>query len=225
MIARNDFLSIYGLYLFDPTLFDLFVVPVGVDKDTLVDNLVIECAELEVLYPDAKFMKLALGSWSKKELPAWSKLYNTTNLVYNPIWNKDGKIVEEFEETRGLKSSSTTTADNSVSRNGTTSETTGGTSEREVSAFNESSYHKAEKTTDAGSRGVDTAEGESSNGSTRYSGKDDETTKHKNTRTETGNIGVTTTQQMIKEEREVDTFIVEDYIINDFKRRFCLLVY
>lgn len=40
-----------------------------------------------------------------------------------------------------------------------------------------------------------------------------------------GNIGVTTTQQMIREEREVAEFDVIQYIINDFKSRFCLLVY
>ena len=44
-------------------------------------------------------------------------------------------------------------------------------------------------------------------------------------RTEKGNIGITTTQQMIKEEREVNEFNIYDYIINDFKQRFCLLIY
>lgn len=41
----------------------------------------------------------------------------------------------------------------------------------------------------------------------------------------TGNIGVTTTQQMIREEREVDTFNTIDYITQSFKRRFCIMVY
>lgn len=40
-----------------------------------------------------------------------------------------------------------------------------------------------------------------------------------------GNIGVTTTQQMIKEQREVVKFNLSDYIIDEFKRRFCLLIY
>lgn len=40
-----------------------------------------------------------------------------------------------------------------------------------------------------------------------------------------GNIGVTTTQQMIEEERRVVKFNVMDYIIDSFKRRFCLLIY
>lgn len=40
-----------------------------------------------------------------------------------------------------------------------------------------------------------------------------------------GNIGVTTTQQMIDEERRVVKFNISDYIIESFKRRFCLLIY
>lgn len=40
-----------------------------------------------------------------------------------------------------------------------------------------------------------------------------------------GNIGVTTTQQMVKEQREVVKFNISDYIIESFIRRFCLMVY
>lgn len=40
-----------------------------------------------------------------------------------------------------------------------------------------------------------------------------------------GNIGVTTTQQMIEEERGIVKFNIYDYIIDSFKKRFCILVY
>ena len=40
-----------------------------------------------------------------------------------------------------------------------------------------------------------------------------------------GNIGVTTTQQMIESEREVADFNMYDIIVSEFKQRFCLLVY
>lgn len=40
-----------------------------------------------------------------------------------------------------------------------------------------------------------------------------------------GNIGVTTTQKLIREQREVDLFNLYDIIIEDFKMRFCILVY
>lgn len=40
-----------------------------------------------------------------------------------------------------------------------------------------------------------------------------------------GNIGVTTTQKLIREQREVAEFNLYDRIITDFKERFCILVY
>ena len=40
-----------------------------------------------------------------------------------------------------------------------------------------------------------------------------------------GNIGVTTTQKLIREQREIDLFNLYDIIIEDFKMRFCILVY
>ena len=40
-----------------------------------------------------------------------------------------------------------------------------------------------------------------------------------------GNIGITTTQKLIREEREVDLFNLYDIIIEEFKMRFCILVY
>lgn len=40
-----------------------------------------------------------------------------------------------------------------------------------------------------------------------------------------GNIGVTTTQKLIREQREIELFNIYDIIIEDFKMRFCILVY
>ena len=40
-----------------------------------------------------------------------------------------------------------------------------------------------------------------------------------------GNIGVTTTQKLIREQRNIDLFNLYDIIIEDFKMRFCILVY
>lgn len=40
-----------------------------------------------------------------------------------------------------------------------------------------------------------------------------------------GNIGVTTTQKLIREQREIERFNIYDIIIEDFKKRFCILIY
>lgn len=75
---------------------------------------------------------------------------------------------------------------------------------------------------------VNVSESESTGNSTNsetldHSGSDDENREY--TRKEQGNIGITTTQQMIREEREVDKFNLMDYIIDSFMQRFCLMVY
>lgn len=45
------------------------------------------------------------------------------------------------------------------------------------------------------------------------------------TREEQGNIGVTSTQHLIEEERGVAEFNIYDAISSDFKNRFCVMVY
>lgn len=74
--------------------------------------------------------------------------------------------------------------------------------------------------------------GKTTNTGTR-SDSDSVTYGRKDTRNETitrtvrayGNIGVTTTQQMIQSERDIAKFCLSDIIISDFIRRFCILVW
>ncbi len=194
-------LSVMGLYLFDDSVFDVMEVPDGVDHDAVVAAILTECAELEILLPDPDVFKTSLGFWSRSQLPIWTKLYNTTNLEYNPIWNKDGTVTE----TRNLARS------DNESRNLANSAETDAVGQ--VSAFNSNAWQNADHQTMSGS-GTDT-------GTVNRSGTDTGTV----TRRETGNIGVTTTQQMIKEERDISTFNIYDYIVQAFKYMYCLGVY
>lgn len=206
----NITLSVLGLYNYDDTLFDPMVVPEGVDKtNVLIPNLLSELAELEVLYADPEVMKTNIEVWSKKQLPVWTKLMNTVNLEYNPIYNKDGYYEET--ESRDLRNTNTTTD--------TLSATVGdnGTNTNAVSAFNASDFQNRERDTIANTRT------ENQNNSGSSTGTD--TGEITRERHEYGNIGVTTTQQMIREEREVSQFNIVSYIIEDFKQRFCVLVY
>lgn len=84
MILRSS-LSVRGLYTWDNDLFTNLVVPETVDKDILCSNILSECGELEVLYPDSDYMKEIIGYWSQKELPKWNKLAETLNLEYDPL--------------------------------------------------------------------------------------------------------------------------------------------
>lgn len=60
-------------------------------------------------------------------------------------------------------------------------------------------------------------------GTTENGARDNGTNRH--TMRAYGNIGTTTTQKMISEQREVVMFNIYDEMIKDFRQRFCLLVY
>lgn len=214
-------LSVMGLYQFDDSIFDVMTVPEGVDHDVVVASILTECAELEIMLPDPDVFKTSLGFWSKAQLPIWTKLYNTTNLDYNPIWNKDGTITE----TRNLARSDLETRNLSKgdieTRNLANSAQTDATGQ--VSAYNSANFQNADRQTMSGS-GTDTGtinRTGSDSGTVDRSGTDTGTV----TRRETGNIGVVTTQQMIREERNISTFNIYDYIVNAFKYMYCLGVY
>ena len=160
-------LDLLGIYNFDNTVLDLLEVPEDedgnelIDKDTLKDNLLMDTAEMEILYPDSSFLKMAIGAWSKKQVPIWSELYASTQYEYNPIWNKDGVITEE----RDLAATEdvTTNVDredklqDKNSRNFEDEETRNlsDVSDRDVYGFNSSSAAPADKTTVSGT-GTDT---------------------------------------------------------------------
>ena len=108
-----------SLYMLDDTIFngiqlptpptnptdypDLYVQGFQLDRQILIDNLLMETGEMNVIYPDPEFFKYAVTSWSRKELPVWQELYNTLFYKYNPLWNKDGTIKETARELRDLE--------------------------------------------------------------------------------------------------------------------------
>lgn len=75
------------------------------------------------------------------------------------------------------------------------------------------------------SRSTDATVEKTGSNSLTESGSDTGTISHSDTHKEYGNIGVTMTQAMIQEQRNIVKFNVYDYIIQSFKDRFCLLIY
>ena len=161
------FLSIMGMYEYDNTLFDGLDVPTYTDKNGIVhvvnktdviNSILLNCAELEIIYPKFDTMKLAIGVWSASEQDTWRKMFATQMAEYNPLWNVDADIVNIGS----------------------------------VMGFNESSNWS------------DAA---------------------KETQRRTGNIGITSSQKLIQEERSISDFSIIRFITESFKKRFCLMVY
>ena len=133
-MSRGARLSIMGLYNYDPTVLDLMQFPQGftdAQKDTVKENILVECAELEFLYPAPEVAKMIIGIWSKKELPYWSRIYNASLLEYNPIENYRRNETETSEDGRTEEHSGTDTntasGSDAMSRTGSDTNTESGT--------------------------------------------------------------------------------------------------
>ena len=224
-MVQRAVVDLIGMYNYDKTVLDLMQIPEALDRKSFIDNLLMETAELELLYNNVGFLKQAIGSWSKKNITVWNSLYDTTQYEYNPIWNKDGKTVET--ETRDLAGTDHTTDNTDRVDNLQDKETRNLKDEtlESVYGFNSSSDAPANKVK-ADYTGTDTNDHTGRQDVDRTFDKattDTGTITHE--RTEQGNIGLTSTQQLIQEQREVVKLNLMDIIIKDFIQRFCIGVY
>lgn len=168
-MSRGSKLSILGLYNYNADVFTGLNVPDGMDRQTVIDEILMQCAELELLYPSYTFMKMAISNWSKVESKIWDRMYATEMADYNPLWNVDATIIEDID----------------------------GNGVGSTKGYNSNAWLDNAKTVN----------------------EDHRTTRR------TGNIGVTSSQQLIREERDVADFSTVKFIVNSFKKRFCLMIY
>lgn len=288
-MPRTANISVLGLYSYYPELFDDMAIPTAVEKNNLVDNIVLECAEMEVVYPNADFLKSAIGIWSKTNLPVWAKLEETLHFEYDPISNYDR--TEEWEDvdtstvdaTDSVDSITSESGENALTSNGKTNVSNTSSTSRDLTVSNtketESSINENGNSNSENVESVagynsenlvnnkkDVANGSTSlersatdsveenivnNEETETSGSQETTindsatasvereisntvssiNKTVNSKTVKhsarmfGNIGVTTTQEMIAAQRKVVEFNIISKITEDFKHRFCILVY
>lgn len=278
-------MSIRGLAVAEETLWNEMVLPTGMtsdDKTIITDNIILECAELEILYTDPWFMRKAIGSWSKKELPTWERIYQASLETYNPIenYNRTEVTTESGTDSRtesgtGSETHSGTdtqahsgkdTVQNSGSDSSQTSSTTTTTgTHTDTNSGTDTVTHSrmafdsnTAVTTDTDStqhghvltQGINDSVSESGTASVTHGQKVETThgesigfthgesvaTTSGNTSTGeneitrnshiSGNIGVTTSQQMLEQEIIVSPKLnVYNYIVQSFKNRFCIEVY
>lgn len=302
-------LSIRGLYETDTNVFENFYMLSELDREVIINQILLECGDFSVIYPSLEGMKFAIGTWSRSHLHIWKHMYETTQYEYNPIQNYDrheeifdsrkettDSTVRQGEEeqinrdesrhTEGNRDDSdssvvNSTIDNSETRDLTNTSNASGTNDtttniegdsssnvsRETRAFNTSGLQKtsADDTTNSNHELSDTHAATSSlttdkeTGSVTSEGNSHSDSKNTLNSTSTdntsinavnsllnnklststnanneentheayiyGNIGVTTTQQMIEEERRIAEFNIYNYIVDDFKRTFCVMVY
>lgn len=194
-------IGITSLLTLNPDLFSEMSIPDGVDKELVIDNIVLECAELEVLFADAEFMQKAIGRWSKSMVDTWAILVSTFNTTKSEMWDEDIKHYSRTADgegtTSGSSKSSTSGSDNTT---------------ESVAGFNSTTLVNAKKDTVSYGGVVD---GENSEITTRNDWESvDETVTHKRD-----------IPSVVKKRRELAKFNIYQVIVEDFKNRFCLLIY
>lgn len=217
--------GLLDLLYYDDTIMDNFTVPDGIDRQLALDTIYQRCGLTPLYHPDPAWLKFYVGRWCSKNTKTWSELYKTTIQDYNPIYNYDR--TEETTDTRsGTRSLSEDTSSN-TKQNGDTSvtDTSSDSSEHTISADNSDSYEPGYN--DVSSR-QDTQSSESSNhvdvtGDRSVDETTGETYSHK--LRAYGNIGVTTTQEMLEAQRTLVRYNVYNEIADSFKEEFCLYIY
>lgn len=227
----NYTMTIAGFYNWDDTLFDAMDFPKNADKQNFIDSLILSYGSCEPLYPDWDFMKnSAIPAWSRKWKNSIEKVYDLLEkLEYNPVENYDKQ--ENWTDTpniiRETQLSGIDTNKQTAGQGSTTKQTGTDTNEQKVSAFNSSGYDPSEQgimtygnQTQVTTSGTNTNEFSygrkdinTEKGSTEHSGR-----VH-------GNIGVTTTQQMMESEMSLRKQSFIDYCTGLFANDLLLLVY
>lgn len=217
--------GLLDLIYYDDTIMDNFSVPDGIDRQLALDTIYQRCGLTPLYHPDPAWLKFYVGRWCSKNAKTWDELYKTTIQDYNPIYNYDR--TEETTDTRsGTRKLSEDTSSN-TKQNGDTSvtDTSSDSSEHTISADNSDTYESGYK--DVSSR-QDTQSSESSNrvdvtGDRAVDETTGETYSHK--LRAYGNVGVTTTQEMLEAQRTLVRYNVYDEIADSFKEEFCLYIY
>lgn len=183
-------LSILGLYEYDQDVFLNLHLPTGMNKQQVIDTILMEAADLSLTYPDWNMMQYMIGTWSTNKQPAWERILAALTEEYDPLHNYDRHEIW---------------TDNNVSLSG--AEASGSNTES-VAGFNSSNMANSRKTEQS------TSSNAASNQTGNHTGRT------------YGNIGVTTSAQMLQ--GEIDVRVANDIcniIAQSFKNQFCIQVY
>lgn len=199
---RRATLTILGLYQWDPTIFDDMQLPDAIDRNTLIGNIVLECAGLEITLPNAEIFKNMLTTWSNSRIDAWSKMVTALQSQYNALHNYDRT------ETHTDKWSNDSTK-NMVQSSGGSDTTT-----NKTAAYNGDALATAGENKTAYGGTANTTNTDKDSGTRDYTIK------------AYGNIGVTTSQQMLESEMKLrGQYDIYSIIVSEFRDKFCILIY
>ena len=198
-------------------LFKYLSLPSGINKQTLVNNILLRGGEFESLYGDPYFLQNMIGVWSEKWQRTFTKWMQALSIKYDPLYNYDRH--ESYNDKRA--ENETSNRSERADANDTSISSGSGTTTNTVSAYDSATYSPHDQSTSSSS-GSNT-----SNATTVSSGNNarrlDESVVHDAHLY--GNIGVTTSQQMLKDELDINEWNVYEHITDLFLNEFSIYVY
>ena len=229
-------LTLIGLNNYDSSLFDNLRFE-NVDHETMVNTILLNCGEFEVLYPNIETLKNMFTLFSSKWSRTVSKWVSALNTEYKPLENYDRYENFGGSETELENGNEThlTNGNETITNNGNTILSRSGTDNNDVenktSAFNASDYQPSEKTITQINYGSSDKNDVNLNQTRTPNLTEIRTPNIKRTRTPNlenhihGNIGVTTSQQMLESELQLQYWNLYNKISNIFMKEFCIMVY
>lgn len=240
LIGMNKFLQMQN-----DDLFANMSLPEGIDKDTLTDNILLRGSDFEVLYSDPYFVKDAVGLWSRKWQRTFEKWVEALSLEYNPLENYDR--MEDWTDQNYHTSNTSARRDSGNTRtfnnedkqtlnteNKRTVDLTN-VEETEVSAFDSSNYQPSQKVTSdqdgtdtMSNTGTDTMnhtgtiKDEYGEGS---SGQENGNSTNTHGGRIHGNIGVTSSVQLLTEQLQISEWNLYEHITDLFLSEFVIPIY
>ena len=176
-------ISVLGMWQFNNALFDKFAVPTQIDKQDVVDAILLECAELPLVYTNWDILQGAIGLLSKRRLHSWERMATALFEDYKPLHNFD-----RYEDSKDDENTASSGTANSVNS---------------VNGYNGDAEHDKQST----------------------NGNSETKRGNKHTAHLYGNIGVTTSAQMLEGELEIRKRDLISIIVREFKENFCIMVY
>lgn len=206
-------LTLGGIYNYDNTIFDDIDIPQGVDKNTLVTEILRECGGNESRYQNPKILKTMIENFFHTNAWRYSELWKTTQYDYEPLVNYDLEITETRESKNNIN------GNRSVNSSGNISEQGNSENEKTVSAYNSNGYSPDEKNT------IKQTNSNSSRSSGTETEKRNEDGNETITRHEKGDNSARSTQYMIKEQRDVVDFNFYKLVADEFEDELTLPIY
>lgn len=234
-------LNLFDLLAIDPSLLDSYVLDERVNRENLNNYIKSKLGSSWPVYTNTAVFKFKLEQWFLAHQQNITKLVDTTLFQYNPIDNYDRTETSESSNTMSETSDSsfkqdmtdihggtdTESIDITNGGNDSTSTSSGGDSTLSKSAYNENGYSPLETTENSAQGSSTTTYGATQKNARekKYGetiGRTGENTEERsktgsvnstNTVRAHGNIGVTTTQQMIEQERAISVFNIFDWIV------------